>query len=310
MLITELNAPTLKFVKWERPLNEHPEFIRWRKTGHKQKDCPFLRIPGGNLELASVASAAAKEWPAFAATFCSDVWMTSVAYGKAFEKATDSLCKHRIEIFREMTGKAYCGTYVQATADVPICLLYSVRFHDVRQDGDTPDAVHLLWDGVILVLSGRDLVAAAFCESPKDAFGCAVPELAKSFLRQNGSVDAGVLFMVLDNLAFRKYVNVTVRDAKGRPARTPDGMPNDPEDEVSVRTTLPKVDRYDINWVTTTVRSAGFARRGFFRFQHKGPRGNQHLELVHVRPTWVKGYTRRARKPDAGVSLEDFETQN
>lgn len=312
-IITEQNCPTLRYLKWEHPLDEHPEFRKWLKQKNsKYQNIPFLHLMSHEDDLFDLSrNIITKDWTWMSKIFREDIWTASVAYGKAFEQASDSIYKHRLELYKQMTGAIYKGTYIQATDGTPLCLLYCVHFDDFNKENiNGNDGFQLLWKGVILLISGRELVAAASAVDEDGDYiigSNAIPALRETFKKQNNSVDAALLFQVLDNLVFRKYADVTVREATSRSqGKKEDAAKND--DIVLVKTTLQeKVNRYDINWYTETVRTAGFARKGYIGIRWKGPRGNQHPEFVPIKATWVKGYTRKAKKPDARFTLSDLE---
>ena len=306
-IITAQNCPTLRYLNWKESLLKHPVFLRWKHDGKKDSKLPYLRFGFPSSEMATICKGAVEGWEHASDTFRHDIWTTSIEYGKAFEQATDSICRHRVELYNSLGPGFYCGTYIQATEDIPLCLLYDVILKDakkeVREDGT--EGVHILWDGVIMMVSGSELVAGA-CSNMEEGilFADAHPNLKKTFTEANGSVDAALIFEVLDNLVFRKFADVVIRDVRDR-KRRPKELHKD--DRLAVMATLPhEVKQYDINWFTETVRTAGFARKGYMAVRWKGPRGKQHPEIVPVKAAWVRGYTRKAKKPHTDITLKDM----
>lgn len=311
-VISEHNCPTLRFVKWPKKLYEHPEFVRWQKSCDAGRDAPipFLNMKYVDQGVIDVMERAVNGWGELSEAFRGDVWTTSIAYGKGFEGAADSICKHRVELYKEMAGEIYSGVLIQATDDLPVAFLYDIDLIDARPEKreGVGNGIHVMWHGTILMISETDLWAAAYSDYDNKKMTCgAMPALKKLYTEMNGSVDSALVFTVLDNLVFRKYADITVRDARVRKKIEKD-VPADENDDYIVKSSLPSpINRYDVNWYTETVRSAGFARKAFLGFRWKGPRGHQHRELVPVKATWVRGYTRRARKPDVDRTLKDFE---
>lgn len=313
-VISEQNCPTLRFIKWPKRLIDHPEFIRWRNSRDSGRDAPlpYLDIKNVDNGPVFVTLLMTSMWEELSEAFRSDVWTTSITYGKGFEGAADSICKHRVELYKEMAGEIYSGVLIQATDDVPVAILYDIDLIDARAESreGVGDGIHVMWHGTILMVSGSELWAFAFSDFDDKEMRCgATPAVEKLYTELNGSVDSGLVFTVLDNLVFRKYADITVRDArvKKKNERDEKADDGDKEDYIVKSSLQAPINRYDVNWYTETVRSAGFARKAFLGFRWKGPRGHQHRVLVPVRATWVRGYTRRARKPDVGVTLKDFE---
>ncbi len=314
--INENNCPALRYVKWTRNLLEHPEFIRASKKPHEvimREGDPFLSLAYKDREGEQIVLATAMDWGKLAEAFREDIWTTSMAYARGFEQASDSIYKHRVELYREMAGNVYSGMMVQTIkGEDPFVLLYDVDLVDAREETREGwvKGHFVLWHGTILMATGRRLVAGAWSDLDQKILKCtATPEFRQVMIKENGCVDAALVFTVLDNLVFRKYADLSVRDARIRAPKQKDGQ-DEKEDQYSVKSNVPSpIRRYDVNWYTETVRSAGFARKGFLGFRWKGPRGNQQRVLVPVKATWVKGYTRRARKPATEVTLKDFQTR-
>lgn len=306
-IITEQNCPTLRFLKWKQPLTQHPLFVRWKNDRRENSPLPYLHFTYPSKVLAIACKECVESWNYISDEFRSDIWTTSIAFGKAFESAADSICRHRVELYKEMAGVTYAGTAIHATNEAPICFLYSLKLINAQTEiRDGVHGIHVQWSGVILMVSGSELLAAAYCaERHSKVFSDASPKVKAIFEHANGTVDAALIFEVMDQLVFRKYANVTVRDAREKVKK--DKNDTDKANELIIKTTLSEqVFRYDINWFTET-RSAGFARKGFLGFRWKGPKGHQHRELVPVKATWVKGYTRKVRKPTTDFTLKDLE---
>ena len=312
-IITEQNCPTLRFLKWKDKLANHPEFRKWKASGASGRKKPYLRVEQQpNLEsfwrIYSISETMTEFWESFNETISKDIWTASVAYGKGFESATDSLCRHRTELYATMKNEITAGCFIQATKDTPLCLLYDLTLHDIKKEKrpDGTEGVHILWDGIILMVLGYELVAAALCDAGTGKITCsAVPALESRFVSDNGSIDAGLLFEVFDNLAFRKYANTVRRDVEAKPSKQ--DRPQSEDEKIIFKTTLKGINRYDINWYTESVRTAGFARKGFMAVRWKGHGKDKHPEIVPVRPTWVKGYTRKAKKPHTDIELKDLD---
>ena len=312
-IITEQNCPTLRFLKWNRSLLEHPLFKKWRNDGKRNSKLPYLAFAGESRALAAFCKSVVEGWEAVVTTCKADIWTASVAYQNAFEAASDSICKHRTELYNEMAGGVYSGTAIFATEGAPICLLYNIilkgAVDEVSEDGR--EGTFVKWDGYVVMVSGTRLLAGTLFDgrSMKEPVADAEPKLRDVLTEMNGSVDSALVFQVMDNLVFRKYANVTVREAREKAPKDQNAPYGDGKDgELIVKSNIPEqINRYDVNWFTETVRSAGFARKGFLGFRWKGPRGNRHRELVPVRPTWVKGYTRKAKKPLTPFTLKDLD---
>lgn len=310
-IITEQNCPTLRFLKWDKPLLQHPLFLKWKRDGKNDTRIPYLDFKFPSRLIAMTCKQTVEHWDDISRPFLRDIWTTSIAFGKAFEAASDSICKHRVELYNEMVGPMYMGTAIHATEDIPICFLYSLRLFGAKKEmGEGgQEGIHVQWEGMILMVSGSELIAAAVCDNDaKRVISDASPKLKQIFTETNGSVDSGLLFSVMDQLVFRKYANVTIRNAR-ETSRKGKGA-HDKDEELIVKTTIPEeVHRYDVNWFTETIRTAGFARKGYLGFRWKGPRGNQQRVLVPIKATWVKGYTRKAKKPYSETTLKDFDHQ-
>ena len=251
-------------------------------------------------------------WNLFSEDFRSDVWLASGAYQEGFEAASDSISRHRAELYTSLAGELLAGCRIDAVGDSCVTTLYSLTIErcetETRPDGR--EGIGVWWSGVILTLRDRDVISFAVSaldeEDPTEMYADAVPVMEKFFVDTNGSVDSGLLFSVVDQLVFRRYANVEKRSADEKP-KTVVEKPRPGQDHL-VKVPFLEVSRYDVNWYTETVRSAGFARKGYMAVRWKGPRSERRPEIVPVRPTWVKGYTRRARKPDAGIELRDLDS--
>jgi len=207
-----------------------------------------------------------------------------------------------------MSGETYAGANINMTEREPIVLLYDINLIDIKaeyQEGKG-DGFFVSWDGVILMVSGTELLAAACCDPETGKVETsAAPHVEDLFTKMNGSVDAALIFTVMDSLVFRRFANVTVEDAKSKKKKE-SGVDGDDDQVVVKSNILSDIHRYDVNWYTTTVRTAGFARKGYMAVRWKGHRGKQHPEIVPIKATWVKGYTRKAKKPYEPKTLKDF----
>ena len=315
-IINEQNCPALRYIKWNQSLLKHPEFVKAiRFSGDKaiSRALPFLNLAYKNADVNSILDMAANKWDVFSQCFRKDIWTTSIAYGKAFENASESIYKHRLELYRHLVGETYSGTFIQATEDMPLSILYYIDFRAVEPKvfPDGRDGLHITWAGVILMLYGKELAAACSSNSHNFVSAGANPPMTEAFVSANGSVDAGLLFTVLDNIAFRRFADVSVR-LVGEKAPTAKEKNNGQSEDnrLIVKSSLARqINRYDINWYTESVRTAGFARKGYIGIRWKGPRGNQHPEFVPIKATWVRGYTRKAKKPQTDITINGLDCQ-
>ena len=312
MIITESNCPALKFIRWDSQLDRHPEFVLARK---RRKDVPFLRAqsPSSGVDVplwSQALNVFGGLWDHLGKDFRQDVWIASRPYLKGFDSAADGIARHRAGLYSSLIGEHLSGCMIEAADGECFATLYSVTLHRC-EDESLPtglNGIGVWWDGVIITLQGRQLVAWVICDSAtKVPFASALPKLEEFYVKANGALDSGLLFTVVDQIVVRRYANVVRRSADEKPSVVEKSRGDSSDETPVVKAPFLDVVRYDINWYTETVRSAGFARKGYMAVRWKGPRSVRHPEIVPVRPTWVKGYTRRARKPDAGLELGELD---
>ena len=286
MKFTEQNYPLLRFLKWGRPLNEHPEIVRFALDVNKGKNtrAPFLEYlpeeyPGEYEQ--SMRHAIIKDWPALQAAFSSNIEILSLNFLKAFDRSFQAFIKP--ELFREVEGD-FKGTLIHPDGGA-ICYDFHMSSPFLDPSGELcyrarGSAIRFHQDGncIRTVVSGDEAYDS------------------RQGRIERGSPEACLLFnYVIAYTLFKRFADITTVDAKS--VRRHDAAA--PE----VKTTLRNIRFLDASWYTTIVRTEGFGVRGHFRLQPCG-RDCAERKLVYIKEFRKKGYVRRARllaEKDKGI---------
>jgi len=320
----ENNLPILKYLRWRKPLKDHPEFLKARREVVRKKRNPtdFLTeplfpvlwpktLPINDPECIFKANDAvyglSRLWPEFAEAASSRIEALSKTFVKAMDSSYSAFLK--AELFKELEDTDLQGTLIFPGGDV-ICYDFIME-NPQEKDGRL---TYLIEGNAIRLLSGRHLVCDMFEDTDQEGnpagtaswhdfeklqWKIPVPETKEGTfgeMLENAGHEIritdesnenvmGMFDLVLVYHLFKKYAPLE-ETLSLRERKDRDDFP-----EVK---TNQKVTYYDCSWYTTIVRNEGFSVRGHFRLQPCG-KGKQNKKLIFIHEFQKHGYVRRAR---------------
>ncbi len=318
----ENTLPILKYLRWRKPLINHPDFIKSRKKAMRLNAAdlfgtspfPILwpeSLPLNKRESISAASDAvfglSRVWPEFADAASSNIEAVSKTFLTAMDNSYAAFLK--ADLFKELEDQDLQGTLIFPGGEV-ICYDFIME-SPVESDGKLTYGIS---GNAIRLLKGRHLVCDMF--EDKD---------------QNGNLTGTSSWHDFEKLEWKMPVNEAIEgtigemlDKAGIQFEITDGINENImgmfdlilvfhlfkkyapiEEIVSVRErrehndipdikTSQRIDYYDCSWYTTIVRNEGFSVRGHFRLQPCG-KGKQDKKLIYIHEFQKHGYVRRAR---------------
>lgn len=318
----ENTLPILKYLRWRKPLIQHPEFIR-AKQKHRQlrpqdmwneQIFPILwpeYFPTRNPEYPFNANDAvfglSRIWPEFAEAAASRIEALSSTFVQAFQNSYETFLS--AELFSELEGQRLQGTLIFPGGGV-IC--YDFEMHaPMESDGRLTYGIH---GNIIRLKNGRHLVCDMFEDHAEDGtpegttswhdfermeFHTPIPEKKEDTIMElldrqgiaftvtegfNDNV-MGTFDAILVYHLFKKYAPIE-EIVSTRERRGHRDLPE-------IRT-LNEVSFLDCSWYTTVIRNEGFSVKGHFRLQPCGP-GRSEKKLIYIHEFQKHGYHRRAR---------------
>lgn len=307
MKLSEDTFPILRFLSWDKPLNQNPTYLRGIKTKNRVVKGALTMPPNDYVAPVSefvdtFDSLIATRWKDLAKRFSSCVDYPSYEFYRDCVSAWPVL-KNNDSVQRYLTGR-FTGTILLGF-DTQISISYDIPFVEGRvelgghllvvdRDGFVRLAVAECEEGMKMYASDE---FPTVCDIRESKSGKKVKYIKFDATKQSRldyklqMADAFVLF-VKQHLAFVHFANVQskyiaragTREAKRQGADKPVNYSN-----TNIR-------RLTTSWYTTTIKTDGFPRRGHFRMQrYKDGDGWTH-RLKYIDATYVSGYTRKAKK--------------
>ena len=299
MRITDKDFLILRYLTWKGRLFEHPDYRKvLGRAGAgsviKGKGTPTLKNyleDDGRPELTEVYRRLNTRWPSLSKDFGFRVELLTVPFCTAVEEAREALQKNWDVCCDYLKEREFKGTLLIPHLNTSIS--YDVKFNDagtgferrnILQIGDS-DCVVIYFDGQLLFVSETIHLADVKTGSLAPATVENGFQEALDFLDNQSS-------FIVAYLCFLRFANVSekfVTAADSRQARKAR-----PEEDLN-GTAIP-IRRMTVSYFTTTVRSEGYPRKGFFRMQPHKVNGEWTHYLRWIDSTYVSGYTRKARK--------------
>lgn len=320
----ENNLPILKFLRWRKPLREHPEFLKYKKTmsGYGYADAldhvatPLLwpkeydRVdPYGILHAQDAVYGLSRVWPEFAEAASGKIEAISKTFATAMENSYDAFLK--AELFKELENQDLQGTLIFPDGKV-ICYDFIIQSPE-----EAPSGVAYAVEGNAIYLDeGKSLICDAFEDYDEEQrplgtsswhdfvnmeYKEPIPEkkegsladllhLDEAFYKISNDDEVnktvmGMFDCVLVFHLFKKYAPIEeLVSVHARRERA----------DVPQIKSSQNIDFLDCSWYTTIVRNQGFNVRGHFRLQPCGV-GKKDKKLIYIHEFQKHGYVRRAR---------------
>lgn len=299
MRITEKKFIILRYLQWHGRLFDHPDYVRVfrRISGSRvlaSKGSPTFKNyveDDGRPELIDVYRSLNERWPSLSDDYGYRVEMLSSQFCAAVEEAQETLHKDRDTCLAYLAGRTFRGTLLIPHLDSSVS--YSLKFNDAGTGCERTDILQLSsGDCISLYTDGSMLFVTDTMHLSDIRTGRQAPAAEQS--RMQGVLDYldTMLGFLTDYICFLKFANVSERFVTGANSRQ--GRRARPDDDVN-ETPVP-VRQMTVSYFTTTVRTEGFPRRGFFRMQPHKVDGQWRHYLRWIDATYVSGYTRKAQK--------------
>lgn len=298
MRVSEKDFLILRYLTWKGRLFEHPDYrkvLGRAGTGSviKGKGTPTIKNyleDDGRPELTEVYRRLNTRWPSLSKDFGFRVELLTVPFCTAVEEAREALQKNWDLCCDYLKEREFKGTLLIPHLNTSIS--YDVKFNDagtgferrnILQIGDS-DCVVIYFDGEMLFVSETIRLADVKTGSLAPA------SVENGFQNDLDFLDNQTSFIVA-YLCFLRFANVSERfitPASSRQARQakPDEWVNDSGLSIRLMTS---------SYFTSTVRSEGFPRKGFFRMQPHKVNGEWTHYLRWIDATYVSGYIRKAK---------------
>lgn len=278
MKISERSCPLLKYLKWDKPLIEHPDFKKAMKLSQSHPDygipfCGMYIADETRKETQDCIKNLWQHWDAYAELYRKQIDVISMPFYESMLKCASSLLKP--ELVEEMIGEDLVGTILMPQSKVAICYLISIT-----------GTRHI--NANITVFKDFDTVTF-FCIDSLMGF----QTNDKRFNPDNQTFDdakAQLIQQILLYHLFKKYAKIETKiiNKKSR-IKHPDG-------EKDINETDFDLNYVDCTWFTNIFRSEGFKVRGHFRLQpKKNEAGEWTKELIYINEFQKHGYTRKAK---------------
>lgn len=264
MRITEKNTPILRYLRWNKPLTEHPDFgsDRLGLFVIQDDDASSLRDAEDARVLGAYFLA---RWPELAAHYSESVEVISEAFNEAMWTNAEKVFNE--ETIKTCTNRYYRGTLIHG----PVTLCYDFFFRDNGQVAGNC-MLHIKDNLVLLVNGERRFVSQT---------------ARKHYNTDDWTIVKNQFKEILVLHLFKRFADIeTVQSNPFKKVNIPEGGGT-----LLVDSTIP-VTYTDCSWYRTIVRNEGFMVRGHFRLQpYKDGR-----KLIYIEPFQKHGYVRRAKK--------------
>lgn len=286
----------LRYLSWDRQLFQHPDYQRNRNRdvlihGRGTPCIKNYAEDDGRQDLLQVYRNLNADWPRLAPAFRFRVELVSSSFIEAVDQARDAFANNQ-EVCREyLKGKTFDGTLLIPHLNSSVS--FHLRFNpdgtgfdeeDIFQVGDSDCIVLYKGDGMAFA---TETIHLADVKTGKTA---PIEESNKL----DGTLDYldNLESLLVNYFCFKRFANVTEKMIAGTNGRQQ--KRRDPDDDLNESGVT--VRRMDATYFTTTVRTEGFPRRGFFRMQRYKEGGEWVHRLKWIDATYVSGYTRKAKK--------------
>ena len=322
------DLPILKYLKWNKKLLEHPEFIKAKKSVIKQKtdnyksflnkSYPFLTPKKGPDDIMSLSkildaiTGISRIWPWFAEAASSKVEAISQTFATAMQNSYDAFLK--AELFAELENQDLQGTLILPDKKV-ICYDFIIFSPQEGQNGPTytlkgniiclEEGEHLLYDFFEDVYIDGELEGTQSWHD-FDTYEH-MSQKEKKFNEEGpikGSIgeimkNNGIEFKVSEEtspnvMKMSDLILIFHLFKKYAPIELIVSEKERKERNVTKIESRSKIDYLDCSWYTTIVRTEGFSVRGHFRLQPCGP-NRQDKKLIYIHEYQKHGYVKRAR---------------
>lgn len=267
MRITEKNTPVLKYLKWRRPLSEHPDFgtDRLGVFAVQSEDAPS---PADQANARLLSAFFVAGWGELAGHFSECVEVISEPFNEAMWKNAPKVFNE--QTVGECTGGTFRGTLIHG--GVSLC-------YDFTMNAELQIAGNLMMhvkDNLALLVNGPRLFIS---ETARRFYGIPDWDVVKNTFKE-------VLILHL----FKKYAETeSVKAVPFKKVRLQEG------DSLLVDSTIPLA-YLDCRWFREIVRNEGFMVKGHFRLQPYKRNGTWTKKLIYIQPFQKHGYVRRALK--------------
>ncbi len=267
MRITERKIPLLKYLRWRRPLTEHPDFERGKLEIFVVQggDAPGMR---DQMDATVLGALFLARWADYSASYSENIEVISEPFNDAMWKNASKV--YNEETLKECVGRAYKGTLIHGV--VALCYDF-VMDTDMRIGGNL--MMHIGENLVLLVNGERRFIS----EKAREFYGIPDWDIVRNTFKE-------VLVLYL----FKKFAETETVEAKPfKKVRLPEG------DSLLVDSPL-SIHYFDCAWFRQIVRNEGFMVSGHFRLQPYKRDGVWTRKLIYIEPFQKHGYVRRALK--------------
>lgn len=271
MRVTEKRFPILRYLKWPKPLREHPDYRKYIPIfAPSMEDLEDGDLPGALKTMF-------EEWPLFCSIFAHEIDVVSCAFLDAANANRDKIMTR--ETCKMLAGQKFCGTLLYEKR--AIC--YGIEFFE---NGTFMSNIFVMHDGAPICASNH---GGTFITK------WASPELLANLKKRPPAAYFSAI-PILFHL-FKRYAEVETIDAKPfKKVEIPSEDDPEKKDTLLVDSDLP-IKYTDCSWFRTIVRKEGFMVRGHFRLQPcKNQDGEWDHKLIYIEPYQKHGYTRTAKK--------------
>lgn len=274
MRITEKNTPVLKYLKWRRPLTEHPDFGT-EKLGVfvvQEADAPSAqdRRDAQILSLSFLS-----RWAELAGHYTQTIEVISKPFSEAMWKNAEKV--YNEETVKECVGKYYRGTLIHGP--VTICYDFYLNYK-MQLEGNL--MMHIK-DNLVLLVNGDHRFVS---ELARNHYKAPDWDIVRNTFKEVLILNLFKRFAETETVQAKPFKKVKIAE----------------ENTLLADTDLP-LNYLDCSWFRTIVRNEGFMVKGHFRLQ---PYKNG-KRLIYIQPFQKHGYTRRAKKDSQNSETDDAQ---
>lgn len=276
MRISECNYPVLKYLKWNKPLITHPDFIKKGDIDIFKLDKEEENDPEINAKMGPLMAPIFQLWPRLTESFTKNIDVVSNTFFQAAFQNKDKIFTELTmkDIFNKAGKNAISGTLIWG----------KIVFNYFYQGNITEDGMYY----VIAHYDKRIVYAGAGGRGSEERFW------VSKVNRNVTGVEPIEMFFKLAPIIiilFKRYADVEMVEAqKNKKVKMPDGEKILNESDL-------KINYFDCSWFKTIVRKEGFLVSGHFRLQpYKDEKKEWDYKLIYIEPYQKHGYVRTAKK--------------